>query len=140
VVQALGGTYIEAPTEILLLLNRNRLIAIMLGRLEMNIDDCIDAFSEMMDEIFHQKHILPFRLSGNVRERYSSDILEKCIKKVIKDAGFSPDAKLRGEKVSKCKVYVFTLGGIMLLMILTIVVFQFCCCHDARGEKYCTVD
>lgn len=31
------------------------LIAIMLGRLEMTIDQCIDAFTSMMGNIFNQK-------------------------------------------------------------------------------------
>jgi calcium-independent phospholipase A2-gamma len=83
----------------------------MLGRLEMNIDDCIDAFTGMMDEIFHRKHKLPFMLSGNVRGRYSSETLEKCIKQAITDAGFPPDTKLRDQKTSSCKVYVYILDN-----------------------------
>jgi calcium-independent phospholipase A2-gamma len=77
----------------------------MLGRLEMNIDDCIDAFTGMMDDIFKQKHKLPFKVfTGQVQPRYDSAILEKCIKSVIREAGFEPDAKLREPKKSACKV------------------------------------
>ena len=83
------------------------LIAIMLGRLEMNIDDCIEAFTEMMDEIFKQKAKIPFKLfSGKVKPRYNSATLERCIRKVITNAGLPSDAKLRHPKYSSCKVYV----------------------------------
>jgi calcium-independent phospholipase A2-gamma len=77
----------------------------MLGRLEMDIETCIDAFTEMMDEIFQRKHKFPFELSGKVRGRYSSVTLEKCIKKVITDAGFPVDAKMRDQAGKKypCK-------------------------------------
>lgn len=70
----------------------------------MNIDDCIDAFTGMMDEIFKRKHRVPFNITGKIRPRYDTDILEKCIKQVIKDAGFEPDARLREPKESSCKV------------------------------------
>lgn len=81
----------------------------MLGRLEMNVDDCIEAFTGMMDEIFQQKHKIPFKLfSGQVQPRYDSAILEKCIKVVIKNAGFDPEAKLRETKDSSCKVFVLS--------------------------------
>ena len=79
----------------------------MLGRLEMNIDDCIEAFTEMMDEIFKQKAKIPFKLfSGKVKPRYDSATLERCIKKVVTNTGLPPDAKLRDRKYSNCKVYV----------------------------------
>ena len=82
----------------------------MLGRLEMNIDDCIDAFTGMMDEVFERKNHLPFNLfSGNVQERYSSSTLTRCIQDIIRKAGFSPDAKLREPKRSSCKVYACSL-------------------------------
>jgi calcium-independent phospholipase A2-gamma len=77
----------------------------MLGRLEMNIDDCIEAFTEMMDEIFKQKAKIPFKLfSGEVKPRYDSATLERCIRKVVTEAGLPPDAKLRDPKDSTCKV------------------------------------
>jgi hypothetical protein len=56
----------------------------MLGRLEMNIDGCINAYTGMMDDIFKLKHKLLFKLfTGQVQPRFDSAILEKCIKKVI---------------------------------------------------------
>lgn len=71
----------------------------------MNIDDCIDAFTGMMDEIFKQKAKIPLKLfSGGVKPRYDSVTLERCIKKVITNAGLPPDAKLRDPKDSSCKV------------------------------------
>jgi calcium-independent phospholipase A2-gamma len=80
----------------------------MLGRLEMTIDQCIDAFTSMMGSIFDQKKKdrLPFKwYSGKVNHRYDSKTLENAIKKVIESAGLHSDTLMRGTKKSACKVY-----------------------------------
>jgi len=82
------------------------LIAIMLGRLEMTVQACIDAFIIMMDIIFEKRHNLPFNwTNGRIQARYDSEALESCIKSVIREAGFSSDDQMKGCKKSACKVY-----------------------------------
>jgi calcium-independent phospholipase A2-gamma len=89
----------------------------MLGRLEMNIDDCIESFTRMMDKTFEQRHRLPFKLfGGQVQPRYDTDVLEKSIKIVIHSAGFDPDEKLRGKKSSNCKVFALSSPDSWLLL------------------------
>ncbi|KAM3069549.1 hypothetical protein ACMFMF_008766 [Clarireedia jacksonii] len=47
------------------------LIAIMLGRLEMSVDECIEAFTSMMDIVFVRSHRLPFRwTNGKVQASF----------------------------------------------------------------------
>jgi len=78
----------------------------MLGRLQMTVHACIDAFIGMMDLIFERQHAIPFKfVNGKIQPRYDSSALENCIKRVIRDAGFSSDAPMRGPKESTCKVY-----------------------------------
>jgi hypothetical protein len=61
------------------------LIAIMLGRLEMDVDECITAFRETMQTVFEKKTktLFPLSLLGDVRARFSSKTLEEAIKNVI---------------------------------------------------------
>jgi calcium-independent phospholipase A2-gamma len=80
----------------------------MLGRLEMTVDQCIDAFNSMMSSIFDQKKKdrLSFKwYDGKVNHRYDSKTLENAIKQVIESAGLHSDALMRGTKKSACKVY-----------------------------------
>lgn len=79
----------------------------MLGRLEMTVDECIDAFTEMMDAIFVKKHAVPFKLFGGaVRPRFDTATLEESIKRVIEDAGYNREERMRAPKRSRCKVYM----------------------------------
>jgi hypothetical protein len=58
----------------------------MLGRLEMDVDECITAFRETMQKVFEKKKsTLPFSLGGKVKAKFSSKTLETAIKKVIED-------------------------------------------------------
>jgi calcium-independent phospholipase A2-gamma len=84
------------------------LIAIMLGRLEMTVDQCIDAYIGMMDAIFDPKdrRKLPFKIrNGKVHHRYETKRLEQAIKQVMSNAGWTSDDRFRGSKNSSCKTY-----------------------------------
>ncbi|RYP19453.1 hypothetical protein DL765_003354 [Monosporascus sp. GIB2] len=59
------------------------LIAIMLGRLEMSVADCIAAYSRMMDGVFKKKqHRVDIR--GQVQARFDTAQLEGCIKSIVR--------------------------------------------------------
>jgi hypothetical protein len=81
----------------------------MLGRLEMTVDQCIEAYTGMMDVIFDpkDKKKLPFKLSnGKVQPKYKTKHMEQAIKQVIIHAGSNSDDLFRGSKNSTCKTYV----------------------------------
>lgn len=64
------------------------LIAIMLGRLEMSVDECITAYTKLMKLVFeHRSTLIPISLSGNVRPRFNSVKLESAIKEVLAKNG-----------------------------------------------------
>lgn len=66
------------------LTNMNRLIAIMLGRLEMDVDECISAYSEFMKAIFKAKSSrFPINLKGRAKARFDSNLLRNAIERVI---------------------------------------------------------
>lgn len=63
---------------------RHRLIAIMLGRLRMSVEDCIDAYAKLSGEVFQKDHHLPVKLNGQLRARFNSKALENAIKHIIR--------------------------------------------------------
>ena len=78
----------------------------MLGRLEMTVDECIEAFTGIMDAVFTKKHTIPFNIfSGQVVPRFDTAILEDSIKNTIEGAGYHREERMRGPKRSRCRVY-----------------------------------
>ena len=66
------------------LIQESRLIAIMLARLEMDVDECIEAYRDLMKSIFEKKKSLfSVGLTGKIKARFSSKALETAIKQVI---------------------------------------------------------
>ena len=84
--------------------NKSRLIAIMLGRLEMEIDDCITAYVKLSDGIFKRRR-RRLSLRGKIRSRFDTAELERGIKEIISRATQNGDSLLKHEN-GCCKVYV----------------------------------
>ncbi|KAH8588048.1 phospholipase, patatin family protein [Bisporella sp. PMI_857] len=83
------------------------LIAIMLGRLRMDVPSCIKAYTRLASEVFHEAG-LSFNLAkGKVKGKYDSGKLKQAIKRVIVDAGFGEDEPMLDNE-SSCKVFVIT--------------------------------
>ncbi|THZ71239.1 phospholipase, patatin family protein [Aureobasidium pullulans] len=81
------------------------LIAIMLGRLDMSVDECIKAYTELSATVFHKKHRIPFGIKGNLKERYDSKVLEQAIKQIVRNRNLDENTLLKdpqGTKVFVC--------------------------------------
>ena len=61
---------------------KRRLIAIMLGRLRMTVDECIDAYVSLSDRIF-QKQRHRVTIKGRVQGRFDSDELERAVREIV---------------------------------------------------------
>jgi hypothetical protein len=62
----------------------------MLGRLEMDVDECIAAYSDLAAAVFGEKlHHLPVNVKGGVKPRFDSAKLESAIQKVVTQSGAS---------------------------------------------------
>lgn len=59
-----------------------RLIAIMLGRLEMDVDECIRTYEELLAKIFKSRRI-PLTWKWNTKARFDSRILRESIENII---------------------------------------------------------
>ncbi|XTI91299.1 FabD/lysophospholipase-like protein [Cenococcum geophilum] len=81
------------------------LIAIMLGRLRMTVDECIDAYVSPSDRIF-QKRRHCVTIKGQVQRRFDSDELQRAIKEIVARQGLAEDALLKDAPDAKCKVFV----------------------------------
>ncbi|GKZ38941.1 hypothetical protein AbraIFM66950_011546 [Aspergillus brasiliensis] len=81
------------------------LIAIMLGRLEMDIDQCINAYKRLSTHVFARKRLLP--VGGNLRRqsKYDGRRIETAMKAILHELGYEDDILLR-EPANSCKVYV----------------------------------
>jgi patatin-like phospholipase/acyl hydrolase len=74
------------------------LIAIMLGRLKMDIEDCITAYLQISRDVFQ-----PTKKRFNIFGR-ASDALNKGIQTLVETAGETGEAKLKIEDEPKCHV------------------------------------
>lgn len=81
------------------------LIAIMLGRLEMSVDECIQAYTSLSEEIFSKdsKSKLKFTFLGDIKSRFDAARLEKATMKILDKAGMNKDTLLASPE-AKCKV------------------------------------
>jgi hypothetical protein len=78
-----------------------RLIAIMLGRLEMDVTSCIDAYLRISKDVFQFKKRSRLNMLGKVRDvlqvqgKFDHKKLEEAVQSIVKDAGLDPEAPLR---------------------------------------------
>jgi hypothetical protein len=77
----------------------------MLGRLKMDINLCINVYNEMMDGVF-KKERHRIGMTGGIQGRFSTQELERSIKKVIVDCGMPVDTTMRYQEPDdhECKV------------------------------------
>jgi hypothetical protein len=62
----------------------------MLGRLEMDVDECIAAYTDLAADVFGDRlSRFPVNIKGGVKPRFDSTKLESAIKKVITQKGVS---------------------------------------------------
>lgn len=80
----------------------------MLGRLQMDVQPCIDAYSELSRRIFSKKS-LPVDWRGHVKGRFKASELEDAVKRIVKDSKSPEDAPLNDGKTRGCRAYVIDL-------------------------------
>lgn len=77
----------------------------MLGRLEMDVDECIDSYTGLMKAIFGGKlgH-LPFGWSGKTKARFDSSKLASAVEQVVIGHGLGSTDRLNDDVERGCKV------------------------------------
>ncbi|KAF2176554.1 kinase subdomain-containing protein [Zopfia rhizophila CBS 207.26] len=85
------------------------LVAIMLGRLEMDVDECITAYKDLVAAVFGEKRgFVPFSIMGEVKPRFDSAKLESAIRKVVVQRGISETDMLNEGTERGCRTFVCT--------------------------------
>jgi patatin-like phospholipase/acyl hydrolase len=108
--RANAGLPIVKPCEVFDLIggtSTGGLIAIMLGRLEMDVDECIDAYRKLTETIFKsKKNRMGLSLKGDVSARFSSETLRDAIKTVVNETNrFTDTDPFNDQQSRSCRVY-----------------------------------
>ncbi|MCJ1309681.1 hypothetical protein MMC25_003341 [Agyrium rufum] len=87
------------------------IIAIMLGRLEMCVDECIEVYNAMFEKIFakpkHRSPVSLLRKPGSILARFDSAIIRDAIQTVLRKRGLSASERFRTQlNGAKCRVFV----------------------------------
>jgi hypothetical protein len=77
----------------------------MLGRLQMTVDDCIQKYQDMVDEVFKKSHF-PLTFRGKIQGRFNTDVLTRKIQEVIEQTGLPVYTTLRHGDANACKLHV----------------------------------
>ena len=80
------------------------IIAIMLGRLRMDVQECIDIYLELADEVFSKVHILPVNLRGRTHGRYNQEGLSDAVVNLLVSKQMSQETLLKEQDPFSCKV------------------------------------
>jgi len=87
------------------------LIAIMLGRLQMDVDECITAYTGLMKTVFEKKRLrLPIDWKGKTKSRFDAAKLESAVKEVITSRGAKETDLFNDGLERGCRVFVCTIA------------------------------
>lgn len=76
----------------------------MLGRLEMDVDQCIEAYNELSETVFGEKlNRIPMSWRAKTVPRFDSAKLEQAVRKVLRQVGEEEDALFDDKKERSCK-------------------------------------
>jgi hypothetical protein len=104
----IGGTSTGgwvAQSQLRDLANRASIIAIMLGRLEMDVDECIAAYNDLMKKVFSEKlNKVPVSVKGDIKPQFDSAALESAIKGLTFSRNIPETALLNDGVIRECRV------------------------------------
>ena len=90
--------------------NTGGILAIMLGRLRMTLDECESAYTSLAETIFTPVHYsanpVRFYKFLNAKGKFSSTPLEDCIRSTIASKDMSEHAPLKDQDPDTCRVFV----------------------------------
>ena len=79
----------------------------MLGRLGMSVDECIEAYEELMESIFGSKaHWKPVSRSANINATYDSQKIKQKIESVLRQRDIAPESLFNDGNRRNCRVSV----------------------------------
>ncbi|KAJ5614917.1 FabD/lysophospholipase-like protein [Penicillium hordei] len=104
------GSPAKKPCEVFDLIggtSTGGLIAIILGRLEMDVDECIMAYIKLMKRTFGEPSKWGLSsLFGKIKPRFDANKLEGAINEVINNCGAKPTDLFNDQADRSCRVFV----------------------------------
>ena len=101
ILTSLGATFGERhPHHIFQLVagtSTGGLIALMLGKMGMTVDECIKKYEELSKVIFGKKHLRGRMTHGLAPARYSGKRLQKCIRTLLRERELDENLSMRHE-------------------------------------------
>lgn len=82
------------------------LIALLLGRLRLTVDECISVYSELSPKIFTHLHHRINLTNGETQGRFDHQALEDGVKSTLAQYHKDPDALLKESESISCKTLV----------------------------------
>lgn len=80
----------------------------MLGRLKIDVSECIQIYLSMFKNIFENpKHKYPVNLWGNfgdLQPKFDSVVLRESIRKIVEDRGLNETEYFNSEEERSCRV------------------------------------
>lgn len=92
-------------------LTLDSLIAIMLGRLSMTVDECLKAYKSLAGRVFGHPRLLHMRNSLWPKDKYNGKILESVIEDIVKQREGSSSAAFPQRNEDMCRTYVVSQRG-----------------------------
>lgn len=99
------------------------LIALMLGKMGMTVDECIEQYEGLSREIFGNKHFRGRITHGLAPARYSGKRLPNCVRKLLRDRHLDEDLSMKDE-ADGVAWYVPAMLGIFPCNISSMATFQ----------------
>ncbi|KAL6362697.1 hypothetical protein LRP88_04000 [Fusarium phalaenopsidis] len=113
--RALAGQPAKKPCEIFDLIggtSTGGLIAIMLGRLEMVVAECVAAYCKLSESVFKvKKHWSSITLRGDIQSRFDSQKLRAAVEAVLNDKNLPPTTLFNDKVERGCKVFVCAISA-----------------------------
>jgi hypothetical protein len=77
----------------------------MLGRFEVDVDECISAYDDLMKAIFEEKlRRVSFGWMGNIKSQFDSGKLKSAVKKVVTSHGLIQEDLFNNGAAGGCRV------------------------------------
>ena len=100
------------------------LIALMIGKMGMTVDECITQYEELSRVVFGKKHFRGWITHGLAPARYSGKCLRNCVQKLLRDRQLDENLSMRQE-ADDVAWYVLAMLRIFPRNIFTIATCQY---------------
>ena len=89
------------------------LIALMLGKIGLTVDECIKNYEELSKVVFGKQHLRGRISLGLANARYSGKGLRKCVRKLLRERGLDEDLSMKHDtdKIAWYAPKMLRLGG-----------------------------